>query len=62
MIKILQLLGSFMFMLLAGPSAQMPAGRDTVTLLDEVEALPPAGQAWVQTHSEEQRSSALGAL
>lgn len=49
MIKILQLLGSFMFMLLAGPSAQMPAGQDTVTLLDEVEALPPAGQAWVDS-------------
>ncbi len=49
MVKILQLLGSFMFMLLAGPASHLPVASDSPTLLDQVEALPPAGQAWVDS-------------
>lgn len=49
MVKILQLLGSFMLMLLAGPTSHLPATPDSSTLLDEVESLPPAGQAWVDS-------------
>lgn len=51
MFKILQLIGSFMFMLLAGPAAHMPSSADSgqPTLLQEVEALSPEGRAWVDS-------------
>lgn len=49
MLKILQLLGSVMYMLLAGPSAQTPFDPAGPTLHEEVEALPPEGIAWVDS-------------
>lgn len=50
MFRLLHLLGSFMFMLFAGPTAQLPAEIDSMeTISDRAESLPAAGEAWVDS-------------
>lgn len=49
MVKLLHLLGSFMLMLLAGPSSQLPGSNSSPTLLEEAENLSPEGTAWVDS-------------